>query len=468
MSLTARNPIQSATSLALLITALCLATGCGPLESESEGDVLAPPSWYENDMVEEPRPPTDHRTTFSSGQKQVLYLNFGGQTLTYTGGWSDSSKNLTHIGSGGTISPFKGGDVQKILAQVQSFYAPFNVKVVDTRPSSGNYEMVMIGGRWTDVGYSKRVYGLAPLDCGDTYHSSVGLVFSDTILDDWGSYPMEYPYLVASVAAHEAGHMFGLLHIANTCDIMSYARNELCPWNHVFEDKLSNLQSDSMGKCGGKSKQNSYQELLTALGPNPDPPAVKILSPAKGATLDSSFKVEVQADTGVLRVVLHVRDKRVAELTAPPYSFSVSGLNPGLAKLEVIGHSSNNRQSRASIVVTIKPGTKRPWLAACLSDSECHSGLCAVNNAGGGFCTQPCDMAAPACPLGSSCQLEGNRTVCALVRGPSGGFISEPGTMLIGGCSVAADGPLPWWPLPLALGLLLWLRRRPRCTKRRG
>jgi len=52
-----------------------------------------------------------------------------------------------------------------------------------------------------------------------------------------------------------------------------------------------------------------------------------ILSPTQGAELGPSFKVDadVQAAQGVSRVVLRVRGGKVSELTAPLFSFQLSG-----------------------------------------------------------------------------------------------------------------------------------------------
>jgi MYXO-CTERM domain-containing protein len=497
---------------------------------------LTPQYPEQDDMVEERLPPQEYRTPFANGQTTVLFLNFGGQTLTYTGGWSDSAKNTTHIGSGGTIPPFKGNP-QDVLTQVQKFYASFNVKVVSTRPSSGSYEMVVIGGRPSNIGYTKTVFGVSPLDCGDLYHNSVSYVFSDQIIDNgFGSDPKKYAYMVASVAAHESGHMFGLLHTNNTCDLMSYARHQLCPFNHSFQNKLTTLQSDCMGKCSGKTSQNSHQQLMTELGastgpttpPVEGPPSVKILAPSTSATVSASFKVDaqVQSSTGVAKVELYVRDKKVAERTAPPYSFQVGNLNPGLAKLDVIAASTGGKTGSASVVVTVKSGTNpppttnKPWLSSCLVNSECQSGvcvngtsgrictrrcstdnpcpgaffcdgggvcrpgspqqpskrpfgtscaahdqcssgICGVDSASGAsYCTQLCDLNAPACPGGATCLPAGQQGACGPPASQGSNGAGGQGGVLTGGCSVAGTGAggSPW--LLMGLFLLLVLRRR--------
>src|SRR6187549_3239980 len=80
-----------------------------------------------------------------------LYLSFSGVTLAF-GACDDSRANCTSLVSqASTVVPtFLQGSaptrVTAIAASVQEVLAPFSIDVVTTRPSSGNYWMVSIGG----------------------------------------------------------------------------------------------------------------------------------------------------------------------------------------------------------------------------------------------------------------------------------------------------------------------------------
>lgn len=248
------------------------------------GEFEIPVPEHQDDILTETPPPRDVRQTASTGPR-VLFVNFDGQSLTPTTGWSDAAANTTPIGKGGTIPPFQGNR-QTVLTQVRAFFAPFNVEVVATRPSSGAYEMVMVGGKGGDIG-EKPYWGLAALDCNDMHPNSVGFTYGGEILESfvqagYGSDSPKYLYTVASVVAHEAGHMFGLLHTLGTCDLMSYERHELCPYQFSFLDQVTPLRATDKAKsCLGQPTQNSYQQLLATLGAKgsqqsglpPSPPA---------------------------------------------------------------------------------------------------------------------------------------------------------------------------------------------------
>ncbi len=121
-------------------------------------------------------------TACASGRK--LYLAFEGQTLTHAA--TDSTQNTAAwIGvTTANVPAFHPGltnratEIQTIVDGVKSRLAGTPIEVVTTRPASGPYVMIVLGGTNTIVG-SNYSYATSDHDCGDTVKNDVGWV-SDT------------------------------------------------------------------------------------------------------------------------------------------------------------------------------------------------------------------------------------------------------------------------------------------------
>ena len=100
----------------------------------------------------------------------VLFLNFDGGTINKAYK-SDALSNSSFIGNGGAIPAFPGTAAHRteVVTRVQQLFADFNVVVVDQRPSSGDYTMIMVGGWPSSINFaaSSGTTGVAPLDCGN-------------------------------------------------------------------------------------------------------------------------------------------------------------------------------------------------------------------------------------------------------------------------------------------------------------
>lgn len=192
-----------ASALALSLLAAC---GEGLVETEVHlhGDFRLPPPEFAN--------PTRVQAL---GGTQIVYVNFDGVTLDY--GASDATRNSSWIVQRRTTFPRFAGygsrqaSIDNILAMVRADYVRWNVEFVTTRPASGAYTMVVVGGLPSLVGESEGVAGLAPLDAGNPNPSDVVFAFSEVVWTD---------RLLANVISHEAGHSFGLDHLKPVDAIM--------------------------------------------------------------------------------------------------------------------------------------------------------------------------------------------------------------------------------------------------------
>jgi hypothetical protein len=115
---------------------------------------------------------------------RVVYLSFEGETLTQA--TTNSVQNRAQwIGvATATVPAFRPGlanratEIQNIVDGVRSRLAGTLTTVVTTRPASGPYVMIVLGGTNQDVG-SSYTYATSDHDCGDLVKNDVGWV-SDT------------------------------------------------------------------------------------------------------------------------------------------------------------------------------------------------------------------------------------------------------------------------------------------------
>jgi len=439
-----------------VLTACLGLLGCG-------GEI--PSDSHESDMVDVPAEVLEasgggHRTTFVSGKPTVLFLNYGGVVIT-KGPGSDAAKNLSFIG-GGTVPPFSGDQSARdgATALVKQLYKSFNVQIVTKRPSSGDYDMVVIGGSPADLGlsYPSNVAGVAPMDCGDKMPRDICFIFTVNLMKYFSGDKLVKK--VAETASHEAAHTYGLPHSDSGCDVMSY---KTCSNLKTFLNKTMSMQSDSVGKCG-MTAMNSYKLLLAALGPAPPPPPppppppqdtvapeVTISSPEDGATFSSpslTVRATISDDKAVTRGELLADGKLVTSRVAPPFNFKVS-LDEGQHTLTVRGRDAAGNLGSASVKVWVKHLKLQPPPGGGVTVTS--------PGVGGGVEANPGFVLDPGSGLaGAPCSSDDDCGGGLCVEGGTCG--SAEALILMGGCSAAAGSRTGGLPLLLLLLLLLVLR----------
>jgi hypothetical protein len=161
---------------------LCMA-GCG---DDGATPVDAPGGDGPADSA--PDAPGFNCATASSGTHKV-FLALDGVTLTRAA-VSDAPMNKTVLITGSaqmaTIAPWRMGDanrgaqIQEVVCAVRQSLARFDVDVVTSRPASGAYEMIVIGGKATDFGIAvpanTAVAMVATNDCMNNNQLDVGWV----------------------------------------------------------------------------------------------------------------------------------------------------------------------------------------------------------------------------------------------------------------------------------------------------
>jgi hypothetical protein len=168
------------------LLALLMLAGCGaelntsgheaPPDASSGGSIDAPSGVVVDAPVSSP-----DAAAPACANGRVVYLSFEGETLTRTA--TDSTQNHAQwIGVGtATVPPFRPNlnnratEIQTIVDGVRSRLAGTLATVVTTRPASGPYVMVVLGGDQNDVG-SNYTYATSDHDCGDLVKNDVGWV----------------------------------------------------------------------------------------------------------------------------------------------------------------------------------------------------------------------------------------------------------------------------------------------------
>jgi hypothetical protein len=165
-----------------------------------------------------------------------------------------------------------------VQAILDSWYADFNVVFTLTRPPSGDYYAMMITseGSWCQQNATEA--GVAPFNCNDNPGQS--------------AFAFECGYSAhacATMIAHEHGHMVGLEHTTSTTDVM----NPTVLTSSAGFDNKRNATVD--GFCN--ATQNSYQEMLAAMGAWPGGTKPNPFSSSPDAGAPDAYAVDV-ADAG--------------------------------------------------------------------------------------------------------------------------------------------------------------------------
>jgi hypothetical protein len=176
-------------------------------------------------------------------------------------------------------------------AQVQEYldawYKDFNLVFTLTRPPSGDYYTVVITSGWPQCaleaadrtgGIAANEGGIAPGNCNDTpLQTAIAIECGKNAHD------------CATIIAHEHGHLVGLIHAMSLTDVMNPSVRTTAAG---FNDETLVAVQDLSNTCS-VDKQNSYQVMLSALGPWPGG-----TKPSPSASLPDAGADAVTPDAG--------------------------------------------------------------------------------------------------------------------------------------------------------------------------
>jgi len=426
-------------------------------------------------------------------------------------GTTDSRTNTTTIlrnANQTTLTAFSRSDTvwNNVVSCVRDVFGPFGVEILTDDPGTASHFEIMIAGTPQQLGRSAGVGGVSPYNCAVEYIPN-SLVF---VFDVWGDSVED----ICSTAAQELAHSFGLDHVTDPSDPLTYfnysgrrrfkdaqvqcgsdcvdadnnpATANTGPFGQVCSG--TGLQGEQNHTCTCNdgphadiltNTQNSVAVMRSLFGAGvPTPPTLAIAKPRAGDNVAPGFPVVAEAtdDNGIGSVELHVDGALAGTVTQIPYVFNAPAtLADGSHTVEVIAFDRNGASTTRTVQVYIGPPCTKP--AECPSDTDtcvggrcvpgpgvqgglgtactenlgCASGQCAANSTGEMYCVEPCDPANDQCPGGFACLTVGAGGVC---------WPSEDS----GGCSTTGGGP---FVLGLALIALFVTtsragrRRRPR------
>ncbi len=358
--------------------------------------------------------------------QRVIWLNRAGGT--YSGGPNTNSATNTVssgiFGSGTfTVAPMSNRfDWPTLVACVKEHYKPYNVRFVETKPTSGKYVQAVVGGTGDEVRVGGGgLLGIAAADnfCGVT-EAGIAFSFSEAHV----GISRQTEELCATVA-HEIGHVLSLEHEILGKDTMSYVPiSSSVTKSFVNAESQCGTEPGRTNACScpitsGSNNTNSGKRLLEALGARPTDnvaPTITIDSPKANATLGPSFPVTATAtdNMGVESVVLLIngQERGSDEMADTGNKYIVNAINLPEGEHEIIMQATDNAGNitkTAPIKITV---AKQVTGGDCLSNSDCKGNLCADDGTQK-FCTESCSLDNDTCPSGFDCAAVGATAVCA-------------------------------------------------------
>lgn len=191
----------------------------------------------------------------------TVYLNFDGVTLTK--GDDDSRINQSGLPPNAMLvvprympndtEPVRQGRIDLIVGYVTRALAPYSVDVVTTRPATGDYEMMVIGGDPVTLGYKAGTFSIAPGTCDAANRNRVAIEF------DVNLNAVQETYSVLS----DLGSIVGLTGTTRACDCMNRGGGEPCPTENMLVCTFSDMApiNPSANACG----RGTYQDELMLL-----------------------------------------------------------------------------------------------------------------------------------------------------------------------------------------------------------
>jgi hypothetical protein len=200
-------------------------------------------------------------TTPLAAGMHKLYVVFDGVTITL-GDCDDAKTSCSSLVAQAStmVPPFLQGQpdpssrITNIKGMVQDSLAPFSVDVVTTRPASGDYRMIVVGGTSAIVSSANGLTATRPT-CDADNKNSIGFVFQNA--DDEFS---DRAY--ADTIAGAFGQLAGLVPVTRSGDCMcitgTCAHAQTCTWGANIVPPVGNACS--------RTTQNEQLLLMNAVG----------------------------------------------------------------------------------------------------------------------------------------------------------------------------------------------------------
>lgn len=430
-----------------------------------------------------PAGPNDYGTPGGTPISKIIFLNRCVGGCTVSPGPNDARYNTAQasiVAQTSTLTEWEHGDQvwDDMVDCVKEIYAPFDVQVVTTDPGEKMFHHeAIVAGTPEDIGYDNQALGVAPI-------SSTCEPFNNVMSFTFANAAIRNARFICEIVAQESAHAFGLDHLMDCTDPMTYLPN--CGPKY-FRDRVMTCGefSDRACFCGGNA-QNSHRKLLSTFGANPTPvpgPVIDIQLPIANSTVEEGFQIRfTTSDARTVKkaeivfngTVFHTLDGQGWPETDNYVWNAPANLADGIIDVEI--RSYNDLDVMTSTLVTVTKGapcTSADQCSAgqacnggrcawppptiglgepCTNNMECISGLCPANG-GEQLCSEFCTpTVADQCTEGFEC----------LPAGSPGSGVCWPAEGDGGGCCSVGDEGVPFGQL-FIYGVLIFgfaLRRR--------
>lgn len=347
---------------------------------------------------------------------RILYVNscIGSNGCTVTRSGSNSSQtNTSSIPDFSTVrlTPYAHGQAHfdMVMECVRDKMAMYDIQVTTVDPGTTPHTEIMAAGSAAamfDREPGQFPGGIAPfLGCNGQVQNGLAFLFAN----DTSASQVQY---LCTGIIHEAAHVWGVSHVYDDKDHMSYARLGQEKWWQNSESQCHDNNFDPMNcPCSG-STQNTFRTLRTSFGlaPTLEGSTVALVTPLDGAYVGADFAIsgEFMGPLDRLDATVYIDGilKTMVEKTGLIVA-SATGLSPGEHTIKLVGTDYADRKVEVTHTVTV--------LEACEVDSDCSD---ADYSCLGGKCLPPSNVDGG---LGATCEVREDcaSNVCGTADGES-------------------------------------------------
>jgi MYXO-CTERM domain-containing protein len=400
----------------------------------------------------------DHLThpAGATAPTHVLFMNRCTGNCQLTVGTTDNRNSVSDIPTRtSTLAAFSQSDSvwQSVMDCMRQTFSRFNVQITDIDPGSTAHMEVMAAGLGSQIQQPSGVLGIADVSCQaigncDTFIPNA-LVFAFANDPYYAGKPLE----ICSTAAQEIAHTWGLDHVVDPSDPMTYNTfsgmrqykdNQQCGSDCFNGQTAFGVTCQGSGGSAthvclatNTQTQDEVTTIQTLFGSSGPMPTVTITSPTKGSVEPAGYEIDVTctASDGVSNVTASVGGVSLGTKTAAPFKFTApSQLANGPYTISATCTATGGGSATATVDMTQgKPcktagdcaATETCYAGSCVPgptssnglgvtcnmDTDCASGMCASDGTEK-HCVLPCDLGGNDCPSGFGCIAAGANGVC--------------------------------------------------------